>query len=502
MKRTAIIASMICAMGLFSCNDFLETMPKSTQTVDQYYSNETEAQLAVNGLYAWLGNRFTWAGYGEAPAFMLEYPTGYCYYTPGQQSLLNQDLEKLIYWDRIYVDSWWQSCYYGIEACNMFLNAVSKLPQTSNINQMLGEAHFLRAWYYFHLVRIFGDVPLKLNQTEVPADGLLARTPVKEIYEQAILPDLEAASQASITYLPSSGRISMEAVNALYAQVLMTMAGYPLNETDKYQLAAKKAELVVDSPNLGLFQSDETMNWFEKFRRKDFDNQSEYIFMENYGDSPAPMQGYFQYFIPPTVFNLVGWTGYGSVMPTQDFIDSYEDNDLRGQEKGFFFTSYESYDGSGIITFDPIVYKFFEPTAAENNNAGASGKSLSLIRYAEMLLTYAEASARAGSISSKAVDAVNQIRERAGLAPLSADVTGNKEAFIEAVMTERVHELCFENVTFFDMVRTQKAYNTKTKSWEDLDGFVEPSGAVFKTSEHCTFPIPLREVQINPNLAN
>lgn len=500
MKKITLIALMICAMGLMSCNDFLETMPKSTQTVDQYYTNEVEAQLAANGLYNWLGTRFNYVGYGEAPAFMLEYPTGYCYYTSGQQSLLNQNLEKLNYWDRIYVDYWWQSCYYGIEACNLFFNAVAKLPQTSNIQQMLGEAHFLRAWYYFHLVRIFGDVPLKLTPTEVPNDGLLTRTPVKEIYDKVILPDLEAASQAPITYLPSSGRISMEAINALYAQVLLTMAGYPLNETDKYKLAAEKAEKVVDSPNLSLFQSDNTMNWFEKFRRKDFDNQGEYIFMANYGDSPAPQQSYTSFFLSATAIKLTGWVTYGSAMPTQDLIDSYEDGDLRAQEKGFFFTSYESYDGTGIINFEPTLYKFFEPTLV--GNGGACGKSIPLIRYAEMLLTYAEASARAGSITDKAIDAVNQIRERAGLEPLSAAVVGNKEAFIDAVMTERVHELCFENVTFFDMVRTQKAYNTKAKAWENLDGFVEPSGAVFKTSEHCTFPIPLREIQINSGLGD
>ena len=55
-------------------------------------------------------------------------------------------------------------------------------------------------------------------------------------------------------------------------------------------------------------------------------------------------------------------------------------------------------------------------------------------------------------------------------------------------------------VTFFDMIRTQKAYNTKAKSWVNLEGFVEPSGAVFKTAEHTYFPVPLREVQINPEL--
>lgn len=499
MKNIVISSFLVLSAALLgSCNDFLDTPPKSTQTLDQYYQNEEEAQMAANGLYAWLGTRFTYAGYGEAPAFMLEYPTGYCYYTAGQQSLINPDLEKLNYWDRNYVDYWWQSCYYGIEACNMFLAAVPQLPESDAIDQMLGEAHFLRAYYYFHLVRIFGDVPLKLTPTSAPVDGMLTPTSVKEIYEQVILPDLEAASSSPISYTPSSGRVSMEAVNALYAQVYLTMAGSPLNETDKYQLAAQKAELVVNSSHLSLLQSDTNMSWFEKFRRKEFDNTGEYIFMANYGESPAPRQHYSQFFVPATAVKLTGFVGFGSMMPTQDFIDSFEKGDLRAEEKGFFFTSYNSWDNSGTLNFESAVYKFFEPTLV--GQGGYCGKSIPLIRYAEMLLTYAEATARSGAITDKAIDAVNQIRSRAGLEPLSAAVTSNKEAFIDAVMTERVHELCFENVTFFDMIRTQKAYITKAKSWVNLEGFVEPSGAVFKTAEHTYFPVPLREVQINPEL--
>lgn len=499
MKTKTIICILtLLILGHTSCNDFLDTPPKSTQTADQYYTNEEEMQLATNGLYAWLRNRFNYVGYGEAPAFMLEYPTGYCYFTVGQQSLMNADLEKLVYWDRIYVDNWWQACYYGIEACNRFITSVEGRDRSETIQKMLGEAHFLRAYYYFLLVRIFGDVPLKLTQTESPADGILTKSSVKDIYEKVILPDLEIASQSNIDHTPSSGRVSMEAVNALYAQVYLTMAGSPLNETDKYKLAAEKAERVVDSPNLALFQSDGTLNWFEKFRRKEYDNNGEYILMANYGDSPAPQQGYSSFFLPVSAVKLTGFVTYGSAMPTQDFIDSYEEGDLRAQEKGFFFTSYNSYDNSGMLSFEPTVYKFFEPTLV--GNGGSCGKSIPLIRYAEMLLTYAEATARSGAITDKAIDAVNQIRSRAGLEPLSAAVTSNKEAFIDAVMKERVHELCFENVTFFDMIRTQKAYNTKTKSWVNLEGFVEPSGAVFKTAEHTYFPIPLREVQINPEL--
>lgn len=501
MKNKALIYGLMLAMSMpvfTSCNDFLDTPPRSTQTVDQFYTNEAEAQMGVNGLYNWLGSRFGYYGYGEASAFMLEYPTGQAVYTVGQQSLMNPDFEKLVYWDRGYVDSWWQSCYYGIQACNMFLKGVERLPQTDAVNQMIGEAYFLRAYYYFNLVRIFGDIPLKLTATENPSDGLIAKASVKDIYDKAILPDLEQASQCKITNKPSSGRVSMEAVNALYAQVYMAMAGYPLNETDKYALARAKAEQVVDSPNLALFQSEGSITWFEKFRSMGYDNQGEYILMANFGNSPAPMQNYSQFLISTEAPSLTGFVGFGSLMPTEEFINSYEDGDLRAQEKGFFFTSYQSADGSAVLNFEPSIYKFFEPSL--QGSGGVCGKSLPLIRYADILLTYAEAAARSGQITEKAVVAINSIRERAGLSDLSSNIVNNVELFIDAVMKERVHELCYENVAYFDMQRTHKAWDSVKKEFVDLNGFVLPSGAVYDVSKHFYFPIPLREKQINPNL--
>lgn len=502
MKNRAFIYGFMLALSMpvfTSCNDFLDTPPRSTQTVDQFYTNEAEAQMGANGLYNWLGSRFGYYGYGEACAFMLEYPTGQAVYTVGQQSLMNQDFEKLIYWDRGYVDSWWQSCYYGIQACNMFLKGVEKLPQTDAVNQMIGEAYFLRAYYYFNLVRIFGDIPLKLSATENPSDGLIAKASVKDIYDKAILPDLEQASQCKITNKPSSGRVSMEAVNALYAQVYMAMAGYPLNETDKYALAKIKAEQVVDSPNLALFQSEGSNTWFEKFRSSEYDNQGEYILMANFGNSPAPQQMYSQFLASTLIGDVLGGAlGFGSLMPTQDFIDSYEEGDLRGEERGFFFTSYPSKDGSKIVNFEPSIYKFFDPSMPELG--GICGKSLPLIRYADILLTYAEATARSGKVTDKAIAAVNSIRVRAGLSELSADVIDNTELFIDAVMKERVHELCFENVAYFDMQRTHKVWDSAKKRFVDLNGFTLPSGAVYNIDKHFYFPVPLREHQINPEL--
>lgn len=492
------------ALSLFlfvgtACQDFLDTPPRSTQTADQFYNDEKEAQNGINGLYAWLGNRFNYMAYGESPAFMLEYPTGQGRYSEGQQSLANPDFEKLIYWDRGYVDQWWYASYYTIEACNMALDGISRLPESDNLTRMKGEAYFLRALSYFNLVRIFGDVPLKLAKSEKPADGMIGRTPIKDIYEQAILPSLIEAEKCNIAHLPSSGRVSMAAVKSLMAQVYLTMAGVPLNETDKYTLAAQKAKDVISSGQLSLFTTEGSLTWFEKFRNMEYDNKGEYVLMANYGPSPAPRQHYSQFLTPVGVDGLTGFVGFGSLMPNAAFIKSYEEGDLRAKEKGFFFSSYsDKDDATKTLTFETSLYKFFEPTLV--GQGGNCGKSLPLIRYAEILLTYAEAQALSGTIDEIAIGAVNQIRERAGLAPISDKIKGNKELFIDEVRKQRIYELSFENVAFFDMIRTQKAFDFIQKAFVPLEGYKLPKGATFSVARHSYFPIPLREIQINPEL--
>jgi hypothetical protein len=127
----------------------------------------------------------------------------------------------------------------------------------------------------------------------------------------------------------------------------------------------------------------------------------------------------------------------------------------------------------------------------------ASGKDFPVIRYAEVLLMYAEAQNEAdGGPNAAGYDALNAIRVRAGLTPVSGL---SKEAFREEVWRQRYWELVGEHVAWFDMVRTRKAFNSATKTFVNLIGHTMPSGAVFK-QENLYFPIPEREIQINPLL--
>ena len=155
-------------------------------------------------------------------------------------------------------------------------------------------------------------------------------------------------------------------------------------------------------------------------------------------------------------------------------------------------------DPQQMVSFEMAIYKYFDPSIIGQSGMGT--KSLPLIRYAEILLTYAEASARSGNIDNLAIGAVNEIRQRAGLPLLSSQISSNKDLFIEEVRKQRVFELCFEGVAFFDMVRTQEIWDFNTRKFVPLNSYVLPSGATFDVNKHCLFPIPLREIQINPDL--
>ena len=499
MNNMRIIMLSFLFLFFLSCDNFLDTTPKSVQSADQYYTNEDEIESAIKGLYSWLGSPFQGVGFGEAPLLMLEFPTGQAKYTTGQQSIMNPDFENLVYWDRIYVDTWWSSSFYAIEACNRAIEAIKKMPLNNKLKSLLGEAYFFRAYYYFRLVRIFGELPLKLTATEKPDDSFLEKSSIKDIYEKAIVPSLLEAESLNVSNDPSCGRVSSEAVKSLMSQVYLTMAGYPLNQTDKFILASEKAKEVIESGKFFLFQSDDTMSWFEKIRRPEYDNQVEYILMANYGNHPAPRQGFTTLILPVGAESITGYIHYGALMPRKEFIDSFESKDLRAKEKGFVFTEYQSMnDPQQMVSFEMAIYKYFDPSIIGQSGMGT--KSLPLIRYAEILLTYAEASARSGNIDNLAIGAVNEIRQRAGLPLLSSQISSNKDLFIEEVRKQRVFELCFEGVAFFDMVRTQEIWDFNTRKFVPLNSYVLPSGATFDVNKHCLFPIPLREIQINPDL--
>ncbi|MDR0792090.1 MAG: RagB/SusD family nutrient uptake outer membrane protein, partial [Chitinophagaceae bacterium] len=159
--------------------------------------------------------------------------------------------------------------------------------------------------------------------------------------------------------------------------------------------------------------------------------------------------------------------------------------------------SYPLHDGSGTATFPHhYIYKWFDSTAVVSTLK--SDLNYTLFRLADGELMYAEASNRAeGSPNATALQSVNDIRKRAGLAPIGAMSQAN---FEHEVWSQRYFELCFENKMWFDIVRTQKIRNDATGNWDDFVGSQMIPGVTF-AEKNLLFPISLVDLNANPNLA-
>lgn len=490
-----IILIILLATMFFSCQKWLKETPRSVITSNQFYKSQEDAQAAVNGIYSFLYPPYTGGGrnYGYA---MLELVTGDFKTVSEGNDLVNvynlrQNSASPL------LQQWFSSSYDGIEAANLAITNIPNISMDENLrNELIGEAKFLRAYYYYNLVNIFGDVPLKVLPTSNATDGLLPKTPVKDIYEKVIVPDLKDAETSGLPATPvGTGRVSIGAVKSLLAKAYLSMAGFPVNETDKFGLARDKAKEVIDGGSFSLFQSDANNTWFNKLNNPDFDNKEEHIFSVNFGlnivNNVIPNELY-----PKGVsFNRNGNTDndMGLLYPEESFLNSYAANDLRRKNNGFFFNTI-TVDGV-VYNFQWSIYKFFDKNLLDNSPR--TGKDFPVIRYSDILLTYAEAVNEAeGGPNAIAIDAVNSIRSRAGLSPIGAL---SQTAFREEVWKERYWELCGENKVWFDIVRTHKIFDTENGVYVDAVGFKLPSGAIFK-AENFRFPIPLSEVQINPLL--
>jgi hypothetical protein len=174
---------------------------------------------------------------------MLDAVTGTAKTETGQNTDLNNLLGLAYNGDNVFVRNWWNGLYGVIAQANLVLEKVPGINpmDDSQKSKILGEAKFLRAWSYFYLVRLFGDVPLITKPvTTGSPDFLPSRTPREQVYTQ-IVADLTEAEGAVLPMAETTGRISMGAVKSLLAEVYLTMAGQPLNKgASHYQLAATR----------------------------------------------------------------------------------------------------------------------------------------------------------------------------------------------------------------------------------------------------------------------
>lgn len=487
LTKTAVCAGLLLAST--GCQDFLEEDNRSNLTQSNYFTTAAQAEAAVNGLYPSLRIMVNSTGYGEAVWVATELMALHAT-TLGQSfnnnQLINQDIDPA----NPYFSSVWNTAYNGIGAANLVLARVPAIAMDEAQKRvLLGQAYFIRAFLYYHLVRFYGDVPLITLPVDATSPDLYpSRAPQADVYN-LIIADLQAAEQSGLPAVDRSGRISMGAVKSLLASVYLTTAGSPLRIQANYQRAAEKAEEVIDAGGYPLFTSYASLhNTADK-------NQGELILQAQYAFGIATNSIsalVIPYFVGISRYN----DEFGALIPTPQFYASHEANDLRAQEQQFYFSKYPSIrDPNVTVEFQTqALYKYFHVESARGNGVG--DENWTLLRMPEVMLIYAEAINETGTATPKAYAQINTIRRRAMLPELSGL---SQEQFRTAVWKERYHELAYENKAYFDMQRTRKAYDVVNNRFVDVVGFRSEVGPVFQ-EKYLLWGIPSAEINNNRNL--
>ncbi|MBJ6142489.1 RagB/SusD family nutrient uptake outer membrane protein [Hymenobacter sp. BT559] len=486
-QATALCTGLLLAAT--GCSDFLKEDNRSSLTQDNYFSNATQAQSAVDGLYNRLRIMNTDNGYGESIWVGVELMALHAT-TLGQSFNNNQIINQSIDPANPYFSSMWNNAYNGIGAANL---AIARIPAVSmdetQKKALLGQAYFIRAFLYYHLVRLYGDVPLITTPIDGSSPDLYpTRAPQADVYN-LIIADLQAAEQSGLAAVDRSGRISQGAVKALLSSVYLTSAGYPLQIKANYQKAADKAAELIDANQYPLFSNYASLhNTADK-------NQGELILQAQYAfgiATNAISALVIPYFVGISKYN----DEFGAVIPTPGFYATHEAGDLRAQEQQFYFSKYPSIrDPSKTVNFGTqALYKYFHVESALGNGVG--DENWTLLRMPEVMLIYAEAINEVSGPNTKAYTQINAIRSRAKLPALSGL---SQDAFRTAVWKERYHELAYENKAYFDIQRTRQTYDVANNRFVNVVGFKGEVGPAFQ-EKYLLWGIPSAEINNNKQL--
>lgn len=291
-KYSSLLALSILLVGLSGCTKWLEekNQDPSNLSPDTYYTIPAHAEAAVAAIHA--QTRFINGGAGIfANNFsMLEMLTGTAKTETGQNTDLNNLIGLSFNGDNVFINNWWNGPYSLIAQANLALDKIPGINPMDAVQKkkLIGEASFLRAWAYFYLVRLYGDVPLIRTSIDATSPQLYSGRTSKDSVYNLIVSDLQNAESAGLPWADNTGRVSMGAAKMLLAEVYLTMAGQPLNKgAAYYKLSADKNAEVIASNAFSLFTNYNDLHNIAQ------ENRGEQIFELQYlgGVADNPNQG-------------------------------------------------------------------------------------------------------------------------------------------------------------------------------------------------------------------
>lgn len=502
-----------------SCKkDLLETVPTDRISTEIYWKTEKDATLASNAVYTYLGNaeRYFYLdgisdlGHTNAPS------SSESLILKGQYDPLNTRVQEE-----------WTNAYAGIRSANTFMANVDKVQavDATLIPRLKGEVRTLRAYYYLRLVGLYGDVPLVTTEITLEESRELARTPAAQVYD-FIKTELTEAAAALPTTQKDKGRVTKGAALALLSRAMLWAGRY----TDA--IAAAKA--VMDLNVYSLYSS------YEKLFTYAAENNPEVIFDIQY--------------VKDTYSNNVFWlmapfsqqNSQNRYVPTKKMVDAYPmtngklvsdptsgydpKNPYANRDPRLKFSVFLP----GDILPDGKVFKP-QPGSGTTDAVGSSFQSSNtgfvlkkyinkedlaqtqngginpiIIRYAEVLLNYAEAKVEAGQVDQSVLDAINALRKR-GDVNMPLVTTMDAAELRSIIRNERVVELAYEGLRMFDIRRWKIAENVMPGKIQGLT-YTDAAGNVkivevqawtntFDKSKHYLYPVPQKERDLNSNLS-
>jgi starch-binding outer membrane protein, SusD/RagB family len=493
MKRLYNITAITLLFGtgtLLSCNKLTED-PNSIIVSSQFYKTASDASAAVSAVYSSLNSdpAADFPIYGRNLNLLIGNGSDDQVFSPSNTNPDVRALGTTTYIaanDRVRKN--WQQHYYGISKANLAIDNIPNIQFDETLrSRLVNEAKFLRALLYFNLVRLHGDVPLILHDpTTVDVKSLkVARNPASEVYAQ-IISDLTDATNLPATFTGADkGRATSGAAHALLAKVYVTK-----KEWEKAKDELEKVLTAATFPNAtGTYGYDLFANYKDAFQ-KPTKNGKEHIFSVQYETNLGAKNS--SNFVSSGDFGSFNPAVYAGDLPDERLVAIFDTFDTRRSVT--FFNKLLNPATNQVVDFGAVTRfaKFIDFTISPLTNQSQSGVNFPVIRYADVLLLYAETINEIGGPSADAYTAINKVRTRA-YAGVPHDLTPglSQSDFRDSVFHERRKEFVQEANRWFDLVRSGKLVDALKKI---------PAKEPNVGEKNYLYPIPQVEIDLNPLL--
>jgi hypothetical protein len=478
IRKIYVAGLVMASLSMTSCTDMLlNPVPESVATNTNSFNKASDLEMAVLGTYQRLQSRV------PTDYVLMETPSDnafaeYFATAPGLDEINTLDVSQL----NNQINLFWQNTYNGVFRANQVLASIDTPTDyvAGKKDQLVGEAKFMRAYFYFDLVRIYGGVPRVTEVIGISNSTQIARASEAEIYE-LIISDLTEA----IEKLPKTsvqGRANKGAGIALLAKVQVYRENWTaartllerLNSEFTYELLPNYADLFETATEVNK-EAIFSMPYVEGTNGHNLSS----LLLPNGG-----IKGYVS-------------TGSRVIRPSWDLHRAFEEGDSR------FASTIEEYAllWNATSDNDAFWYPYFNKWRVKLNSPNASGLDIPLLRYADMVLLYAEVLHKQGD-NEQALVQLNKVRERAFKSSsknYQLSDFSSSEAIMNAILDERRLELACENNRWFDLVRTGKF----VEKLQSIDGEYNPStGQSVKVIREAKpymkyFPIPYEQIQLS-----